>query len=53
MTGALDPFEFVLAEALGMTVDELRDRMSNQEFTQWAAFYRWRAAQRELAQMEA
>ncbi len=53
MTGALDPFEFVLAEALGMTVADLRDRMSNDEYLSWRAFYAWRAAQRELAALEA
>ena len=49
MEGELDPFDFMLAEALGMTVDEMTARMPNIEYLRWQAFYRWRAAQRELA----
>ena len=49
MDGTLEPFDFVLAEALHMTTEELRDRMSNQEYVQWAAFYSWRDKQREMA----
>lgn len=32
-------FEFRLARDLGMTVGELRQRMSTAEFAQWVAFY--------------
>jgi hypothetical protein len=49
MDGTLEPFDFVLAEALHMTTEELRDRMSNQEYVQWAAFYTWRQKQRDQA----
>ena len=42
-------FDFILAEALHMTIEEMRNRMSNQEWVQWAAFYSWRDRQRELA----
>lgn len=47
--GELDPFDFILAENLHMTVAEMRDRMGNDEYLQWRAFYVWRAAERELA----
>ncbi len=53
MEGELDPFDFLLAEALGMTVAEIRDRMSNAEYIEWRAFYTYRAAMRELANKEA
>jgi hypothetical protein len=49
MNGSLEPFDFVLAETLHMTTEELRDRMSNQEYVQWAAFYTWRQKQRDMA----
>jgi hypothetical protein len=49
MEGALDPFDFGLAEALGMTVETMRDTMANNEYLQWRAFHVWRAAQVELA----
>lgn len=32
-------FEFILARDLGMTVAELRRRMSTREFAEWLAFY--------------
>lgn len=48
MEGSLDPFDFLLAERLGMTVGELRDRMSNDEYLQWRAFVKWRNAMQEL-----
>lgn len=34
-------FEFSLARELGMTVAEMRERMSNAEFEQWRVFRRW------------
>lgn len=33
----MDMFEFDLAETLGMTVSELRQRMSSDEYTCWQA----------------
>lgn len=48
MTGLLDPFEFILAESLGMTRAELQ-RMGNDEYLQWRAFHTWRAAMQEQA----
>ena len=48
MEGEVDTFDFVLAEALYMIVEEMQDRMSNYEYLSWRAFYTWRAAQREL-----
>jgi hypothetical protein len=52
MEGDLDPFEFSLAEALGMTVEEMRANMSNDEYLKWRAFNVWRNAQHELATKE-
>lgn len=49
MEGELDPFDFVLAEGLGMTLNELWTRMPNNEYHAWRAFYVWRHAQQELA----
>lgn len=48
MEGELDPFDFVLAEQLHCTVEELYDRMSNSEYHRWRAFYTWRQAMAEL-----
>lgn len=42
-------FEFVLARDLGMTVGELRRRMSVREFNRWAALYVLEAREREKA----
>lgn len=33
-------FQFKLARVLGMTVQEMEERMSSMEFTEWAAFFR-------------
>ena len=49
MEGSVDPFDFILAESLHMTVADMHDRMSNQEYAGWRAFYVYRAAMRELA----
>jgi hypothetical protein len=50
MEGERDPFDYLLAEALGgMTVAEMRDRMSNHEYLEWRAFFKYRAAQQKLA----
>ena len=35
-------FEFSLAERLGMTVAELRQRMGAGEFLEWGRFWAWR-----------
>ena len=48
MEGEADPFDFILAEKLGMTVARMRNEMSNHEYIGWRAFYTWRAAMREL-----
>jgi hypothetical protein len=53
MDGSIDSDEFIVAERLRMTVGELRVRMANNEYHQWRAFYRWRAAQEEVAIQEA
>ena len=43
-----DVFDYMLAEALGKTLDELMD-MSNNEYVRWRAFYTYRDA---MAKME-
>lgn len=48
MEGELDPFDFMLAEALHMTVEDIWTRMSNQEYLRWRAFYTWRNAMAEF-----
>lgn len=53
MEEELDPFDFSLAEALGMTVEHLRQTMSNREYLEWRAFTVWRNAKIELATKEA
>jgi len=45
----LDPFDFSLAEALGMTVETMRATISNREYLEWRAYSVWRNAQQELA----
>lgn len=52
MEGLLDPFDFMLAEGLGMTVNDIRERMPNLEYTQWRAFYTYRAEMQRLAMKE-
>jgi hypothetical protein len=49
MVGTLDPFDFLLAESLSMTVAEMHARMGNDEYIAWRAFYVYRNAQQELA----
>lgn len=49
---AADPdaeFEFFLADRLRMLVDELRERMPNDEYVRWHAYHARRAQARELA----
>lgn len=48
MEEELDPFDFLLAESIGMGVQQMRDTLSNQEYIQWRAFHVWRNAQRDL-----
>jgi hypothetical protein len=43
MEGTLDPLDFILAENLHKTLDEVR-AMSNAEHVEWRAFYVWRKA---------
>ena len=52
MTEELDPFDWALAEALGMTVERMRAEMSNPEYHSWRAFFVWRAAQQKLARSQ-
>ena len=47
MEGELDPFDFVLAEKLGMTLAQI-EAMSNHEYLRWRAFYTYRAAMAEM-----
>lgn len=44
-------FEFVLAERLHMTVDELRHRMSEEEFVRWGVYLGIKAQRQQLANM--
>lgn len=44
----MDVFDFLLAEGLGVTLEQV-GAMSNNEYLRWRAFYAYRAAQRELA----
>lgn len=47
-------FEFYLAEQLGgMTVREMRERMSNDELMRWSVFYARRRQNEELAAAKA
>jgi hypothetical protein len=51
MEEELDPFDYQLAENLGMTVEQVR-QMPNREYAAWQAFYVWRHARRELEAKE-
>lgn len=48
MEGTLDVFDFILSEKLGMTVQQMRDTMPNDEYHKWRAFYSYRNAMEEL-----
>ena len=48
MLEELDPYEFVLAERLGMTLAELSDRMTTREFAAWQAFDVYRIEMQKL-----
>lgn len=41
-------YDFYLAAELGMTVAELRERMSNVEYEEWNMYHARRAQQEEL-----
>jgi hypothetical protein len=43
-------FEFFLAKKLHMTVGQLREDMSQDEFVRWAVYFGREAQRRELAQ---
>lgn len=43
----MDTFQFVLAQDLGKTLDEL-DAMPRREYLAWRAYYTWRASMQEL-----
>ena len=47
MEGELDTFDFVLAETLHLTLEQV-DAMSNNEYLRWRAFYTYRAAMAEM-----
>lgn len=42
-------FEHYLAQKLGMTVDDLRERMSTDEFMRWQVYYGRLAQTQQLA----
>lgn len=46
-------FEHFLAQKLSMTVAEMRERMSGEEFTSWAMYYSREAQRIELANRRA
>lgn len=43
----MDPFEFILAEALGLTLSQVR-ALPNAEFMEWRAFWVWRQAMEDF-----
>jgi len=47
MEGELDPFPFVLAETLHLTLEQV-DAMSNNEYLRWKAWRVYRAAMAEM-----
>jgi hypothetical protein len=47
-------FEFFLCSKLGgMTVEEMRERMSNEEFVRWSVYFGRKAQREELAMKQA
>lgn len=48
MEDDLDAFDFILAEKLRMTVEQMRGVMANAEYVQWRAFYAYRNAMAKL-----
>ena len=53
MTNPELAFEFSLAERLGMTVAEMRKRISTNEFAQWVALEELREYERQKARKKA
>jgi hypothetical protein len=54
MLGERDPFDYMLAEALGWrSVAAMRAGMGNGEYIEWRAYHTWRNAQAELAREQA
>lgn len=51
--GTRDPFDFMLAADLGMTVHAMRNALSNAEYLEWRAYHAWRNARIELEAKEA
>lgn len=49
----MDPFPFILARALGMTLAELDARVSWDEYRRWRAFWGWEAWKEEQAMLAA
>ena len=47
MEGDLDPFDFMLAEKLGLTLAQV-GAMSNHEYLRWRAFHVYRNAMAEM-----
>jgi hypothetical protein len=52
MLGELEPFDYVLAERLHCTVEEMCNRVSNLEYHRWRAFYEYRQAMQDLELQE-
>ena len=53
-TDSTSEFEFFLCEQLGgMTVSEMRQRMSGDEFTGWAIYYGRKAQREQMANLRA
>lgn len=52
MEGTIDPFDFILAAELGMTVAEMHARVGNVEYHAWHSFMVWRRAMQDLAAKE-
>lgn len=48
MLDDLDWFDFFLAKELGMTVDEMNERLSNQEYLKWRAYYNYKHTLEDL-----
>lgn len=47
MEGELDPFDFILAERLGITLAAV-EAMSNNEYLRWRAFHTYRQAMKDM-----
>jgi hypothetical protein len=49
MEEEMDPFDFVLAERLRMSIRAMRETLGNDEYLAWRAFHVYREAMLELA----